>query len=49
MTASNSIISHWDLNRIDDTRGIFTVDEDDLLVNEKNLDRQTHAHHSKQA
>ena len=46
MTASSRINSHTDLNRIDETRGNITVEEGDLLVNEKNIDRQTHAHHS---
>ena len=45
MTASSRINSHTDLNRIDATRGNITVEECDLLVNEKNVDRQTHAHH----
>ena len=48
-TVSSSINSHMDLNRIDETRGNITVEEGDLLVNEKNIDRQTDAHHSKQA
>ena len=46
MTASSRINSLTDLNRIDETRGNFTVEESDLLVNEKNIDRQTHTHHS---
>ena len=46
MTASSRINSHMDLNRIDETRGNITVDEGDLLVNENNIDRQTHAHHN---
>ena len=45
MTASSRINSHTDLNRIDETRGNTTVEESDFLVNEKNIDRQTHAHH----
>ena len=44
MTASSKIHSRTDLNRIDETRGNITVEEGDLLVNEKNLDRQTHTH-----
>ena len=46
MTASSKINSRTDSNRIDETRGNITVEEGDLLVNEKNLDRQTHTHHS---
>ena len=46
MTASSRINSHTDLNRIDETRGNITVEEGDLLVNEKNIDRQTYAHHN---
>ena len=46
MTASSRINSRTDLNRIVETRCIFTVEEDDLLVNEKNIDRQTYTHHS---
>ena len=45
MTASSRINSHTDVNRIDKTRGNITVEEGDLLVNEKNIDRQTYAHH----
>ena len=45
MTASSRINSHTDLNRIDETRGNITVEEGDLLVNEKNIDRQTYSHH----
>ena len=44
-TASSRINSHADLNTIDETRGNITVKEGDLLVNEKIIDRQTHAHH----
>ena len=46
MAASSSINSHKDLNRIDETRGNITIEGSDLLVNEKNFDRQTHTHHS---
>ena len=46
MTACSRINSHTDLNRIDETRGNISVEEGDLLVNQKNIDRQTHAHHS---
>ena len=45
MTASSRINSHTDLNRIDETPGNITVEEGDLLVNEKDIGRQTHAHH----
>ena len=44
-TTSSIINSHTDLYRIDETRGNITVEEGDLLVNEKNIDRQTQAHH----
>ena len=43
-TASSRTNSHTDLNRIDETHCNITVQEGDLLVNEKNIDRQTHAH-----
>ena len=46
MTSSSRISSHTDLNRIDETRGNTTVEEGDLLVNEKNIDRQTCPHHN---
>ena len=46
MTASSRMNSHTDLNRIDETVGNITVEESDLLVNEKNTDRQTYAHHN---
>ena len=47
MTASSRINSHTDLNRIDETHGIIIiVEEGDLLVSEKNIDRQTYAHHN---
>ena len=46
VTASSTINSHTYLNRVDETRGNITVEEGDLLVNEKNIDRQTYAHHS---
>ena len=46
MTASRRINSHMDLNRIDETRGNITVEEGDVLVNERNIDRQTYANHS---
>ena len=46
MTASSRINSRTDLNRIEETRGNITVEEGDLLVNERNIDRQTHTHHN---
>ena len=46
MTTSRGINSLTDINRIDETRGNITVEEGDLLSNEKNIDRQTYAHHS---
>ena len=46
MTASSRTNLHTDLIRVDETRGNITVEEGDLLVNEKNIDRQTYAHHS---
>ena len=46
MAASSRINSSTDLKRIDETRGIFTVEKGDLSVNIKNIDRQTHAHHN---
>ena len=45
MTASNRINSHTDIKRIDETRGKLTVVEVGLLVNGKNIDRQTYAYH----
>ena len=48
MTGSSRRSWHTDLNRIDETRANITVEEGDLLVNEKNIDRQTYAHHSYQ-
>ena len=45
MTGSSRMYSHTDLNRIDETHGYITVEEGDLLVNEKNIDRQTYADH----
>ena len=46
LTASIRINSHTDRNRNDETRGNFTVKGGDLLVNERNIDRQTHTHHN---
>ena len=48
ITASSSMNSHTDLNRIDETVGNITIEESDLLVNKKNTDRQTYAHHNLQ-
>ena len=45
MTASSRINSHTELKRNDETRGNITVEENDLMVNEKNSHRQTYAHH----
>ena len=39
------INSHTDLNRIDETRRNITKEDGDLLVNDRNIDRQTHTHH----
>ena len=44
-TASNRISSHTDINRIDETHDFITVENGDLLVNEKSIYRQTYAHH----
>ena len=46
MTVSGRINSNTDSNRIDETCGYITVEGEDLLVDEKNFDRQTHAHHN---
>ena len=46
ITASSRIHSRTELNRIDETRGNITVEEGDLMVNEKNIDRQSHTHHT---
>ena len=45
ITASSKIHSRTDLNRIDETRGNITIEEGDLMVNKKNIDRQSHTHH----
>ena len=44
MTASSRLNSHADSNKIDETRGITTVEGSDLSVDEGNIDRllQTH-------
>ena len=47
MTVSSRINSHKDLNRIDETHSNIIVEEGDLLVNKKSIDRQTYAHHTK--
>ena len=46
MTASSRKYSRADLNGIDETRVNITVEGGDFLVNEKNIDLQTHTHHS---
>ena len=43
ITAFGKTNSHTDLNGIDETRANIAVAEGDLLVNERNIDRQTHA------
>ena len=45
MTTSGTRNSHTDFNGIDETRGNNTVEEGDLLVSERNIDRQTHIHY----
>ena len=45
-TASSRIHSRTDLNRIDETRGNITVEDGYLMVNGKNIDRQSHTHHN---
>ena len=45
MTTSRGLDSRTDLNKIDETRSNITVEEGDLVVNEKNIDRQSHIHH----
>ena len=46
MTASSRINSDTDLSRIGETCGNITVEGVDLLVNERNIDWQTHTHHN---
>ena len=46
MTASSRIPSRTDFSKIHETRGVISIEEGDLLVNEKN-DRQTRSHHSR--
>ena len=45
LTASSRINSLANLSRIEETRGIITVQRDNSFVNEKNIDQQTHTHH----
>ena len=45
MTAPSRIHSRTDLNRIDETGGNIMIEEGDLLVNEKNIDRQRLTQH----
>ena len=45
LTASSRTNSHTDLNKLDETRGNNAVEEGDFLINERNIDRQTHTHH----
>ena len=46
MTASSRMNLRTDLISIVETRGNITQEAGGLLVNEKNIDRQTHTHHS---
>ena len=46
MTTSSRIHSRTELNTIVETRGNITVEKGDLVVNEKNIDRQSHTHHT---
>ena len=46
MTASSRRNSHTNINRNDKTHGNITVEEGNLLFKEKNIDRQTCAHHN---
>ena len=48
MTVSNRINSNTDLSKIDETFGNNTVEVSNLLVNERNFDRQTQTLHSTQ-
>ena len=45
MTASSRKNSRRDLKKIDETHGKITAEERDLLLNEKNIDRQIYTHH----
>ena len=46
MTASSRINSNTSVNKIDETRVSIAVEGGDLLVNERNFDRQAHTHHT---
>ena len=46
MTASSRKDSRTDVNMIDETRDNITIEEGDLVVNEKKIDRQLHTHHN---
>ena len=46
MTTSSRVNSHTDLGNIHQTRGNYTVEGGDLLVIERNVERQTYTHHS---
>ena len=46
MTASSRMNSHTVLSSIDETCGNIIVEGGDLLVNERNIDQQTHTYHS---
>ena len=46
MTASSRINSYAYLNKIDETGGNSAVEVVELVVNEKNIDRQRQTHHS---
>ena len=46
MTDSSRINSHRDLIKVDETPGNSAIEVGDLLVNERNIDRQTHTHHN---
>ena len=48
MTTPSIIHSRTDSNGIDETRGNNTLEESDLLVNEKNVDWQILTHHNHQ-
>ena len=44
LTTLNRLNSHTDLNRFDETRGNLTVEEGDLSVRERKIDRPTYTH-----
>ena len=46
MTAFSRFDSNTNLNRIDEIRGNFIVEADDLPVSERNFDRKTHTYHT---